>query len=169
MDDTAADSLYESAVTKMRQPRPDNAHIVEMLRQAIDAGSARAAYALATWYLHGKDDVVEQDYAEAVRLLRIAAEVHLPSALYDLAACYANGEGVDKDPRKAFELYLRAALHGDDDAVFKVGRAYYYGFGVAKNRRVANIWLDRAEELGTYEPEPRDDARGKGSHERGVS
>jgi TPR repeat protein len=158
MDETAADSLYESAVAQMRLPRPDNAHIVRMLRRAIDAGSPRAAYALATWYLHGKDDVVALDYTEAVKLLRIAAEVHLPSALYDLAACYANGEGVDKDPQKAFELYLRAALHGDDDAVFKVGRAYYYGFGVAEDRRVAGIWLDRAEELGTFEPESRTDA-----------
>jgi TPR repeat protein len=128
--------------------------IVATLWQAIDLGSPRAAYALATWYLHGKDDVVPQDYGEAVRLLRIATEAHIPAALYDLAACYANGEAVPKDRNQASLLYLQAALHGDDDAVFKVGQAYFYGLGVAADRRVADIWLDRARELGTYESEP---------------
>ena len=165
MDETAADSLYESALKEMRLPHPNNENVARMLRQAIDLGSARAAYALATWYLHGKDDVVAQDYTEAVRLLRVAAEAHVPSALYDLAACYANGEGVDKNPWKAFELYLVAALHGDDDAVFKVGRAYFYGVGVAEDRRVAELWLDRAEELGTFESEARIDADDDDSRE----
>lgn len=152
MDEVAADALYESAISEMRSPNPDNANIIAALRKALDAGNPRAAYALATWYLHGKN--VPQDYVEAVKLLRIAVKAHVPSALYDLAACYVNGEGVDKDPWEAFRLYLLAALHGDDQAVFKVGRAYYYGFGVPEDRRVAMIWLDRADELGTYESEP---------------
>lgn len=154
MNEGAGDVLYHSAVKEMRSDDPDIPNIVAILREAVGAGSARAAYALATWYLHGKGDVVPQDFSEAVRLLRIAVREHHSSALYDLAACYANGEGVAKDANVAFELYLQAALHGDDDAVFKVGQAYFYGMGVLEDRRVANIWLDRAHELGTYDHEP---------------
>jgi TPR repeat protein len=154
MNDAVSDLLYDSAMSHMRSENPNTRDIVATLRQAIDAGSPRAAYALATWYLYGKDDVVPQDYGEALRLLRIAAEVHIPAALYDLAVCYANGEGVEQDWDRAFELYLQAALHGDDDAVFKVGQSYFYGRGVAEDRRIADIWLDRAHELGTYESEP---------------
>jgi TPR repeat protein len=154
MDQTTADMLYDKAISEMRSERPDNAKVVDLLREAIDTGSPHAAYALATWYLHGKDDVIRQDYAEAVKLLELAADTHHPSALYDLAVCYANGEGVEKNDHKAFDLYLQSALHGDSGAFFKVGQAYFYGVGIAVDRRVADIWLDRAHELGTYEPEP---------------
>ncbi len=157
MNGSDADALYDQAMLEMRSERPDTANIVATLRKAIEAGSPHAAYALATWYLHGKDEVVPQDFAEAVKLLELAAEAHHPDALYDLGVCYSNGEGVRKDPARAFELYLQAALHGDDDAVFKVGRSYFYGDGVAEDRRVADIWLDRAHELGTYEMEPETD------------
>ena len=154
MSDTVAESLYDCAMSEMRSEHPDTRNIVATLRRAIEAGSARAAYALATWYIHGRDDVVPQDFGEAVKLLELAAEAHIPSALFDLAACYANGEGVPQSWDRAFLLYLQAALHGDDEAVFKVGRAYFYGLGVPEDRRVADIWLDRAHELGTYESEP---------------
>jgi hypothetical protein len=153
-DDADADALYELALAQMYSATADTANIVSLLRQAIDAGSPHAAYALATWYLHGKDGVVPQDFDEAVKLLERAAAVHHREALYDLAACYSNGEGVEMDKAKAFDLYLQSALYGDDQAVFKVGQAYFYGNGVTEDRHVANIWLDRAHELGTYESEP---------------
>ena len=154
MNGSDAEALFDRAMLEMRSEGSDTASVVRSLRQAIDAGSPHAAYALATWYLHGKDGIIPQDYAEAVKLLELAAEAHHPEALYDLGVCYYNGEGVDKNPGRAFELYLQAALHGDEDAVFKVGRSYFYGDGVAEDRRVADIWLDRAHELGTYEEEP---------------
>lgn len=58
------------------------------------------------------------------------------------------GKGVVKNARKAFELYLRAALHGEQQSVYEVGRCYYHGVGVARDRHLARIWLDRAAELG---------------------
>lgn len=153
-DDAVTEALYESAIEDMRAEDPDLSAIVTKLRTCIAAGSPCAAYALATWYLHGKDDLIPQSYAEAIPLLTMAAEFHHTDALFDLAVCYSNGEGVEKSPERAFELYLQAALHADADAVFKVGTSYFYGYGVAQDHRVAEIWLDRSRELGTYEGEP---------------
>jgi uncharacterized protein len=152
-----AEALFDRA-RKMMDDRAPTADIVSVLQQAIDAGSPGAAYALATWYLYGKDGIVPKDFGKAVELLQAAAETHYVDALYDLAVCYANGEAVEKSPEKAFELYLQAALHGDAKAIFKVGRSYFYGHGVAQDQRVANIWLDRAYELGTFEMEPETDS-----------
>ena len=44
-------------------------------------------------------------------------------------------------------IIWRAALHGDHQALSSVGRCYYHGIGVTKDRRVAWVWLDRAKEF----------------------
>ena len=50
------------------------------------------------------------------------------------------------------QCYLNAALHGDTQSVEEVARCFYYGIGIEKNIDVAEIWYQRAEELG-IEPE----------------
>lgn len=67
------------------------------------------------------------------------------SAYFDLAVCYETGNGIKKSDRKVFECYLNAALAGDRQAVYEVGRCYYYGIGISKNKRMADIWLRQAE------------------------
>jgi TPR repeat protein len=127
------------------------------MRRAADLGHPMASYALATWYLFGQEPYLMPDHVEAVRLLKVAAKAHIPSAYYDLAVCYHEGEGVDKDPVAGFENYLRAALHGDEQAVMRVGQAYFFGKGTSEDKRTAEIWFDRAEELGVYEAEDEDE------------
>ena len=105
-----------------------------------------ATYALATWYLHGK--YFKQDLRKAAMLLREAARSNIADALYDLAVSYEEGKGVKKNLEKACELYLRAALQGDEQSTYEVGRCYYYGIGVSQDRKIAKVWLDRAESLG---------------------
>jgi TPR repeat protein len=84
----------------------------------------------------------------AVALLREAANGDVPDALYDLALCYENGEAVARNAAKAVELYLRAALLGETQSVYEVGRCYFYGIGVERDRRIARVWFDRAKKLG---------------------
>jgi len=52
----------------------------------------------------------------------------------------------------AFEHYLRGVLYGDQQSVLEVGRCYYFGIGVKKDRKSSNIWLERAETLGFLKP-----------------
>ena len=86
-------------------------------------------------------------------LLKRAVNKNLPEACYDLAVCYEEPAGVVKNQEKAFELYLKAALYGDKQSFHEVGRCYYYGIGVIKNKSLADIWLEKAEELGVSEPD----------------
>jgi TPR repeat protein len=65
-----------------------------------------------------------------------------------LAICYETGQGINENKKKAFEYYLIAALEGDKQSVYEVGRCYYYGIGIKKNMVIGRIWLDKAQKLG---------------------
>jgi TPR repeat protein len=140
------DHRYDEALRRSRRKGAQLEAVAPLLTAAHEAGDARATYALATWYLHGR--VFKKDIRRSVALLRKAAKHQVPDALYDLAVCYEKGEGVPQNARKAFEFYLRAALEGEKQSVYEVGRCYYHGVGVARDRHLARVWLDRAEELG---------------------
>lgn len=49
---------------------------------------------------------------------------------------------------EAFKLYLKAALLGERQSLYEVGRCFYYGIGIEKNQEVANVWLEEAERHG---------------------
>jgi TPR repeat protein len=132
-------SLYVTALREARKRRLDFDRAFKLLMRADKSGDARATYALATWYLHGKH--VAQNVRKATTLLRRAAAKDVPDALFDLAVSHEKGIGVSKDQRKAAELYLRCALAGGAGAHFEVGRCYFHGIGFQKDRSVARIWL----------------------------
>jgi uncharacterized protein len=81
-------------------------------------------------------------------LLRQAAKENIPDALYDLAVSYEKGVGVRKSEKKAYELYVQAAVWGEKQSFHEVGRCLYYGIGAERDRRLALIWLDRAKSFG---------------------
>jgi TPR repeat protein len=47
--------------------------------------------------------------------------------------------------KAAFDCYLNAALLGDKQSLYQVGRCYYHEIGVSKNMSIANIWPKHAE------------------------
>lgn len=136
---------YVKALREARKKSADQKRILKLLNSAFKAGSPEAAYALGTWYLHGKN--VKKNLRTAMKMLRYAATENVASALYDLAVCYERGVGAKRNLRAAAEYYLRAAVHGDEQAIFSVGRCYYHGIGFEKDRRVAWIWLDKSKQL----------------------
>ena len=83
-----------------RTPSENSIEVLNKLNAASAAGDDRATYALATWYLHGKN--VEKDIDRALNLLRLAADAGNADAMYDLAYSYEIGNGVPKDDRTAF-------------------------------------------------------------------
>lgn len=133
-------SMYESALREAQKRRPHLVRAFELLTLADERGDARATYALATWYLHGK--YVAQNVRKATTLLRRAAAKNISNALFDLAVSQEKGIGMPKNTRKAAELYLRCALAGGTEAYSEVGRCYYHGIGFPTDRRVARIWLN---------------------------
>jgi hypothetical protein len=138
--------FYEDALKEISKKNADVKKVFLFLEKSLKTGSSQAAYALGTWYLHGKH--VKKNMTMALKLLRQAADGNVAEAFFDLAICYEKGIGVKKNIRLAMEYYLKASLYGDKQSVYEVGRCYYYGIGVNKNRRLAWIWLDRAKALG---------------------
>jgi len=75
----------------------------------------------------------QPDLARITELLRSAMGEGDPFAAYALGTWYCQGEkglGIGQDPRRAFLLYMEAALRGDKDAVFEVRRCYTHGIGI---------------------------------------
>lgn len=134
----------------LTEKKPDTERALMLLNRAVGRGDASSAYALATWYLHGTH--VRKNFGRGAALLQQAARANIPEALYDLAVSYEKGAGITRSKKTAYELYLRAALWGDKQAVRSVGRCLYYGIGVTQNRRHADIWLDRAEAADKNKP-----------------
>jgi len=67
---------------------------------------------------------------------------------FDLAECYQNGAGVDKNEIKAVEWYERAADQEHAQARFNLGVCYEYGIGVYKDEAQAVEWYRRAAARG---------------------
>lgn len=142
---------YDQALTEAQAAGGDRKKTWRLLNRAYKSGDPRAAYAIGTWYLHGKDEFIAKDLKRAIPLLREAAYAEHADAAYDLAVCYENGIGVKKSARRAVLLYLRGALLGEKQSIYEVGRCYWYGIGVKRDRAIADMWLDRAAKLGVKE------------------
>ncbi len=148
-------SAYASALVEARTENPDIPRVLALLESALAEGDPRAAYALGSWYANGAN--VEEDFDRATELFALAAQAKIKEALYDFAHSKETGKGCPVDLEAAFHLYLESAIRGDDQAINEVGRCYFFGIGVAEDRTLANIWYDRAEELGVYEEGEEDE------------
>jgi uncharacterized protein len=144
---TATKNLYELALRAASRKRPDLVRAGALLEEAHDQGDRRATYALATWYLFG-NEAYPQSLRKAIQLLKLAAKADIASAHFDLAVSYETGQGIKKSEQAAYRHFLAAALNGDNDSLTEVGRCLYYGIGVGRDRKTAEIWFRRAEALG---------------------
>lgn len=77
-----------------------------------------------------------------------SAEAGDSKAQYNLAVCYANGEGVEQDFEKAMFWWQKAAEQGDVDAQSAIGRLYLKGLGVEVDMDKAFEWTERAAKGG---------------------
>lgn len=135
---------YMQALAEMKKKRPDTEKALQLLQSAHNKGDAHASYALATWYHHGV--YVERDLKKAVSLAKAAvAKENIPEAFFNLAVSYERGEGTVKSESKAYELYLKAAIWGDEQAFYEVGRCLFHGIGTNQDKRLAKAWLERAK------------------------
>ena len=89
-----------------------------------------------------------QDYAEAVKWYRRAAEQGDAYAQNNLGFMYDNGHGVPQDYAEAVKWYRRAAEQGDAYAQHNLGFMYDEGHGVPQDYAEAVKWYRRAAEQG---------------------
>lgn len=88
-----------------------------------------------------EEDRFRKLYEKAVKNQDIDAQ-------YNLAICYDNGEGVEKDEVEAVKWYRKAAEQGHKDAQFDLGVSYDNGEGIEKDENEAVRWYRKAAEQG---------------------
>lgn len=69
-----------------------------------------------------------------------AAKGELVLAIFELANCFRNGWGIDKDPAAARQYYETAANLGDADAMNEAAWCYLEGFGGKKDKVWFSFW-----------------------------
>jgi TPR repeat protein len=102
---------------------------------------------------------VPQDYSEAVKWYRKAAEQGDVIAQYNLGDMYCTGEGVPQNDAEAVKWYRKAAEQGDAAAQHKLGRMYVTGvlapptgsfsLGVSQDIVQAYLWFSIAATQGS--------------------
>ena len=135
-------SLYDLATKEAKKRNPDREKVVAMLKEAHAEGDVRATYALADW--HGRGVFFKKNLKKALQYYRIAAKGLNADAMLNLGISYEIGLGGAKpNEKKAFEYYLAAAVQEGEctgrQALIEVMRCFYYGIGVEKNRRLAQM------------------------------
>ena len=91
---------------------------------------------------------VVQDYVEAIKWYRNAAEHGDAQAQYNLGIMYEKGNGIIQDYIEASEWYRKAALQRNATVQFNLGFMYYFGQGVPRNYVQAYAWISIAASSG---------------------
>ena len=113
----------------------------------VDQGHANAQNnLLGVMYEEGIG--VAQDYAEAVKWYRKAADQGDVGAQNHLGVMYDNGKGVNKDYAEAAKWYRKAAEQGHPFAQNNLGAMYGNGQGVNKDDAEAAKWYRESAEQG---------------------
>ena len=146
-----AEELYQMAIEYYEGDQPDYAKMKECLEQAIAMGHAKAMNELGYHYEVGTFDGVS-DYAKALELYLMSAELGNRVAMYNLGAGYHSGRLNEDVPdyAKAKEWYLKAAELGFANAMHYLGHLYQNGYvadGVPDYKEAA-AWYWKAWENG---------------------
>ena len=99
-------------------------------------------------YMYDIGQGVTQDYTEAVKWYRKAAELGHANAMYNLGVMHANGEGVIEDDKEAVKWFRKAAELGDAGAMTNLGFMYANGEGVIEDDVEAYAWFNVAAAKG---------------------
>ena len=100
-------------------------------------------------FIRGLACAKNEDYAEAAKWFRKAAEQGIAVAQYNLAVCYYNGFGVEKDYTETVKWSRKAAEQGNDLAQGLLGECYETGRGMKREDLAEAVkWFKKAAEQG---------------------
>ena len=104
-----------------------------------NSGSMFGKYALACIVYKGIPNHLEPDYCLAYRLFIETAEF-IPDASLNAALLKKDGRGTHIDLNGSFELMLRSATQGNEQAIYWTAVNYYESIGVEKCIKLAIYW-----------------------------
>lgn len=96
----------------------------------------------------GMAAIARNNYSEAAKWLRLAADQGQKIAQYSLGVLYKQGQGVQRNDYEAIKWWTKAAEQGFIPAQFNVGLMYEQGDGVQQNYTEAAKWYRIAAEQG---------------------
>lgn len=137
-------SAYLDALAEAKSPRPDGPQVISLLERAHLEGDDRATYALAQCSRYGNFGY-PIDPQKAHDLTKTLENSNIAEAIFNLARDYDIGHCVRANPKKAFSLYMCAALLGDAESCAQI--AQYFGRGeiVPLNKKTAKAWKARSK------------------------
>src|ERR1700722_17946846 len=132
---------------KQRSTREWSKWTMEQVRASAVAGDAEAQVALGGWYRQGLSGL-SQDYVEAAKWYRSAADQGDSDGRAQLGQMYENGWGVVRDYAEAVTWFRKAAASGNATGQFKMGLMYENGWGVDRDEAEAIKWYRQSAERG---------------------
>ena len=115
-----------------------------MFLLAAKAGIPEAQFLIATGAYEGR---IPGGKELAAEWFSRCADV-IPTACFNLATMYINGDGVAKDTPKAFGMFKKLAETGDADAMFQTGKMLLAGEGVKQDPQCGFEYICKAAEAG---------------------
>lgn len=109
-------------------------------------GDAEKQFVLGKVYYEGAG--VPQDYDEAVKWFRLAADQGSVESQHMLGVMYDRGDGMPQDYSEATRWYREAADQGYGPAQYDLGSQYASGDGVPQNFSEAYVWFSLAASSG---------------------
>ena len=103
-------------------------------------------------------DGVSQDYAEALKWYRKAAEQGHSIAQYNVGVLYYRAVGTHQDLAEAARWWHKAAVQGNAEAQLSLGALYYAGGGVLKDETEALAWFMLSAAAGNNQAATQRDA-----------
>ena len=108
---------YTSGELERRLGRPTNSVLkkqgIAFMKEAADAGNPVAAFNMGLFSCAASNEFTTQNYEEAVQWYTRAIAGGFSAACINLGTMYRTGMGVQKDPKKAKELFELGASRGD--------------------------------------------------------
>lgn len=88
---------------------------IELVKLSSDSGCDEASLFLSQYYYSNKE------YKKSFDLCKKVADLGNAEAQYELAVCYRDGIGVEKNPEEELRLYLLSSKQGFPKAIFNLG------------------------------------------------
>ncbi len=119
-----------------------------LLLTALIFASFTTAHVFAAPIDDAENAYFNGDYAGALKIIQPLAEKGDARALNRLGSMYQMGRGVEKDPKKGIELYLKSAAKGNAEAYNNMGISYLAGEGVEYDMAKALSWFEKGAAKG---------------------
>jgi len=116
---------------------------VELLQEAAALHEPRAMDLLGTYYRRLRQ------FDQARKFYEDAAAAGYPLSLSNLGVLYMNGEGVQRSPEVAANLFKQGAEKGDPNAMFFYASCLEDGVGLQKDIKLAAEWFRRSAHAGS--------------------